>query len=195
MPARGTTCYVGVTVSYVTECSICGDVGTFKTRREANQAADDHEGESHHAGRSAFIREATMTLSHETVEVPSELLAATADHIRSLGNHWKPEHSALERVAPSQHDTRMSDGSCMTCALLQVLESYQTGVMADAASTAAIEAAIAAPSGLRCPRCGAHVGGHYTHSRCLVCGLVCGRWRRRVWDLLWRRDQQGWSEC
>jgi len=41
-------CYVGIGVFYVVECATCGDVGRYKSRKDADRHAVEHE-EAHDA--------------------------------------------------------------------------------------------------------------------------------------------------
>jgi rubredoxin len=55
--------------------------------------------------------------------VPRELLAAVRGELRSATGHWAAGFTALgEQI--TKHDRRMDDGSCATCALLGLLDSY-----------------------------------------------------------------------
>lgn len=55
------------------------------------------------------------------VSVPRDLLLACRGEIRAWSGHWADGFTALGESLV-QHDRRMSDGSCLSCSLLEILD-------------------------------------------------------------------------
>jgi hypothetical protein len=58
----------------------------------------------------------------DMVLVPRDALTAAAGELRAWSGHWASALSSLSEIV--EHDRRMKDGSCCTCALLAVLDEY-----------------------------------------------------------------------
>lgn len=58
-----------------------------------------------------------------TVTVPRDLLVALRAEVRGSGAHWAQGFTAAGESLV-QHDRRLPDGGCLTCALLEVVGFY-----------------------------------------------------------------------
>jgi len=57
------------------------------------------------------------------VPVPRDLIELTRTMYLTAAGHWEPG-SPLEDRVPSKHDRRMPDGTCTTCALVEILDRW-----------------------------------------------------------------------